>query len=351
MKKSGRASACPICVCVLLCLLSFFSFMTCAFAQEPAPLVPPSPPSEVYVSGIEENRATVSWSPVATATQYTVWVNGQRWTGSSYPGAEIRGLQPYTEYSVYVTAANDAGESGPSTMVTFKTLPPVPGAPATPVVSDVTDTTAVVKWQPLPAWQHIQKYRIYVDGKAVADVNPVEGVQQAQLTNLDPGGHTVAVSGINENREGDLSPAVSFTVQAVPAPAGLVMANRSADSVWITWDSVTGADRYKIYVDGNLVGETKETRYLIKNLEADKEYQVGVSAVLPDGNVSAQATLQAKTLPVSEPLDLGKLTAAGYSYFPDALPGIVAVFAIGGAFAIARLGQYSIGRRLRLLLR
>lgn len=346
MKRFGRARACPICVCLLLCLLSFFSFMTCAFAQEPAPLVPPSTPSEVYVSGIEENRATVSWSPVATATQYTVWVNGQRWAGSSYPGAEIRGLQPYTEYSVYVTAANDAGESSPSTMVTFKTLPPVPGAPTAPLVSDVTETTAVVKWQPLPSWQHIQKYRIYVDGKAVADVNPVEGIQQAQLTNLDPGGHTVAVSGVNENREGDLSPAVSFTVQAVPAPAGLAVANRSADSIWITWDPVSGADRYKIYIDGNPVSETKENRYLIQNLEADKEYQVGISAVLPDGNESARATFSVKTLPLSEPLSLAVLMSTAYKYIPDIMPGLIAVFIIGGAFALAKMGKYSLSRRV-----
>lgn len=348
MKRSGRARACPIYVCLLFCLLSFFSFITSAFAQEPAPLVPPSSPSEVYVSGIEENRATVSWSPVATATQYTVWVNGQRWAGSSYPGAEITGLQPYTEYSVYVTAANDAGESGPSATVTFKTLPPVPGVPTEPVVTEVTESSALVKWQPLPAWQHIHKYRIYVDGKAVADVDPVEGVQQAQLVNLDPGGHTVAVSGINENREGDLSPAVSFTIQAVPAPAGLVMANRSCSSVWLTWDPVTGADRYKIYVDGNLVGETNETRYLIQNLEADKEYQVGISAVLPDGNESARARLAVKTLPLSEPLSLAVLMSTGYKYIPDAMPGIIALFIVGGAFALAKMGKYSLSGRLKI---
>ncbi len=345
--KIKRARAYPIYVCLLVFMFSFF-FATCAFAQEPAPLTPPASPSEVYVSGIEENRATVSWSPVATATQYTVWVNGQRWAGSSYPGAEITGLQPYTEYSVCVTAANDAGESGPSATVTFKTLPPVPGVPTEPVVTEVTESSALVKWQPLPAWQHIHKYRIYVDGKAVADVDPVEGVQQAQLVNLDPGGHTVAVSGINENREGDLSPAVSFTIQAVPAPAGLVMANRSADSIWITWDPITGADRYKIYVDGNLVGETNETRYLIQNLETDKEYLVGVSAMLPDGNESARATLAVKTLPLSEPLSLAVLMSTGYKYIPDAMPGIIALFIVGGAFALAKMGKYSLSRRLKI---
>jgi hypothetical protein len=87
-----------------------------ALAEEPTEpvLMPPSSPSQVTVSGIQETRATVSWSPVPTATQYTVWVDGQRWSGSNHPGVDITGLQPYMEYTVHVTAANDAGESSSS---------------------------------------------------------------------------------------------------------------------------------------------------------------------------------------------------------------------------------------------
>jgi hypothetical protein len=235
--------------------------------------------------------------------------------------------------------------------VNFKTLPPAPTAPQKPEISEVTDSSALVTWQPLPSWQHIQSYRIYVDGKAVADVTPQDGRQAANLTNLQPGSHTVSIAGVNENREGPLSEAVSFTVQAIPAPSGLALGNRSADAIWITWNPVSGAEKYRIFLNGQAAGESFESTYHLSDLQADTQYEIGVAAVFPDGNVSAQATLQAKTLSVSERLDLGKLTAAGYSYFPDALPGIVAVFAIGGAFAIARLGQYSIGRRLRLLLR
>lgn len=350
-EKSGIAI-----LCFIFGALLFFSFLTCASAEEPIsdPIpMPPSFPHEIAVSGIEETRATVSWSPVPTATQYTVWVDGQRWAGSSYPGAEIKGLEPYTEYSVCVSAANDAGESGFSSSVSIKTLPPVPGTPEMPVISDVTDTTAVVKWHSLPAWQYIQRYRIYVDGQPMADVDVDQesGVQAAELANLEPGKHSVAVSALNENREGELSPLVTFTVQAVPAPAGLVMMNRSTDTIWLTWDAVSNVEMYRITVNGMPAGSTKENMFLLQGLDAESEYQIGVSAVLPDGNESAPATLSIKTLPVTEPMTVSNLTSVGEKYMLDFMPGVITVFIIGAAFVLARITQFALTRRWRILIR
>lgn len=307
--------------------------------------IPPAAPAEVYVSGIEDTQATVSWSPVSGATQYTVWVNGQRWAGGPSLSAEIR-LQPYTEYSVYVTAVNADGESSPSPAVQFKTLPPVPAAPERPEISETTGSSAVVKWQPLPAWQYIQKYRIYVDGQPMADVDPREGIQVVELKNLSGGNHTVSVSGINENREGDISPAVIFTVQTAAAPTGLMMSNRTDESIWIIWDTVSGADIYRIYVDGLPVGSTKENRFLLEHMDANTEYQIGVSAVMPDGNESVQTNIQVETLPVSESINLESLKGIAAEYTPDIMPEIIAIFVVGAAFAIARMGKFVFSRRL-----
>ncbi len=304
--------------------------------------IPPAAPAEVYVSGIEDTQATVSWSPVSGAVQYTVWVNSQRWTGGTSLSAEIK-LQPYTEYSVYVTANNADGESSPSPAVQFKSLPPAPSSPDRPEITEVTKTSAIVKWQPLPSSQHIQKYRIYVDGLAMADVDPQEGVQAAELKNLSAGGHTVSITGINENREGNPSPAVSFaTAQTVAAPTGLLMSNRSSDKIWITWDAVSGAE-YRVYVDGLPVGSTKENRFMMEEMDADTEYQIGVSAAM-DGNESMQSTITAKTLPVYEPLSFQNIIS---EYTPDILPFIITIFVIGGAFSIARAGKFVFRRSLR----
>jgi len=312
-----------------------------------APPDPPGAPDSVTVSGITDTSAFVSWSPVPEAETYTVWVDGNRFTGTTGTGTEIKGLEPYTEYAVHVTAANASGESPPSPVVNFRTLPPEPGAPDQLQVVSVTENSAVVRWHPLPSWQHIQFYRIYVDGEPVADVDPLEGLQMANLTNLQAGDHTVAVSGINENCEGPLSQAVSFTVQTVAAPSGLAVTNRSADSIWIMWDPVIGADRYVVLLNGQVAGETRERTFHLKGLDPETQYEIGVKAAFSDGNVSSPATLEAKTLSAPEQLGLAELTGVGSDYFPDVFPGMVVVFAIGGAFVIARLGQYSF-RHFRL---
>lgn len=341
---------------LFLIILAFTGMAGAAFAfaqeEEPImimqealePLVPPASPAEVYVSGIEETRATVSWSPVSGATQYSVWVNGQRWDGSASPGAEIKGLQPYTDYIVYVTAANDAGEGGASPSAQFTTLPPPPDCPAMPEVLEVWDTGATIQWQPLSVQQHIHQYRIYVDGQPVADIEPKEGLQAAELIDLEPGAHYVSVSGINENREGKLSPAIRFTVQAIPAPSGLVVANRSWEKIILTWDDVPGAEKYNLYTDGLLLTEVTENTFVLDNLTSDTDYEISLSAMHPDGNESAQVTIQARTL-VKEDFSLETLMQIVYGYTYDFTPGMIAVFVIGGAFAIARAGKYALERR------
>ena len=337
-------------LCLVLGLLLLAGPIHC-YAQDVPPeeptLFPPSAPYQVTVSGIEEIRATVSWSPVATATQYTVWVDGQRWAGSSCPGAELKGLQPYTEYNIYVTAANDAGESSVSPSVQFLTLPPVPGSPTKPEVIEVWDAGAIIQWQPLPADQYITKYRIYVDGQAVADVDPQEGLQAAELSGLTEGEHQVTVTGINENQEGAPSPPAGFVVASVPAPTGLVLANRSHDKIFVTWDSVPGAE-YRVFVDGAPAGETHDNSYVLTGLQPELSCQVSVAAVLADGNQSDQAHLDVSTTPEPDPdiVTLAGITTSTYDHIPEVMPCIIVIFAIGGALKLARAGKYAIGHRL-----
>lgn len=347
---------------LLLLVIIFLSSPGIAFAEEELPTeLPPelfqpplSPmehnqaplsPSDLCVSGIEDTRVTVSWSPCMGATQYSIWVDGNRWGGSVAPGAELKGLQPYTDYTVYVTAVNDAGESSSSPFVDFTTLPSPPGVPVMPEVMNVSDGGAVIQWSPLPAWQYIQTYRIYVDGQPVADVGPQEGTQAVELFDLEPGAHYISIAGINENREGNLSPVSRFVVQAAPAPTGLVVANRSWDCITFSWDEVPGAEEYCLYVDSSLIAETTESSYTVDNLTSETEYGISLSAKLSDGNETAPAAIQASTK-IKEEASLEAFMQDTYDYTKCFTPGMVILFAVGGAFAIARAAKYSLERRI-----
>lgn len=345
---------------VLAFVLALAFSVPAALSQEPTPVtvvnpvtVSPSPvpqaPAGVNISGVTDTTAAVSWDPVPYATQYSVWVNGQRWAGATGPGAVLEGLQPDTPYTVYVTAASESGESGPSPSVGFTTLPPVPAAPAAPSVVQVEDNAATVQWQPLPPYYKVLFYRLYVDGKAVADVEPQEGMQAARLTNLAPGWHTVAVSGINANREGPQSVPVSFEVQAVEAPAGLKVANRSHDTVWLVWDPVAGAAYYEVSVNDQVQLRTSEASCVISSLQPATAYQVSVVAVMPDGRRSLPAVLGVNTLPAPEPLSVIGLEQEVFSYVGDFTGGLIALFAVAAAFAVARAAKLPFVRRWRVL--
>lgn len=337
----------------LVSALALLSYLPNANALEPTPveitnsvsITPPAAPSAPYglaISGISDAGATISWAPVATANQYSVWINGTRWTGVASPGVTISDLQPYTIYDVYVTAINESGESTPSTTASFTTLPPIPTSPATPIIASVNDNTALINWEPLPPAQFIQVYRVYVDGTPVADVTPQEGIQAANLTNLHEGNHIVSISGINANKEGPLSTPVHFTIGALPAPSGLQMTNHSTDTIWLRWNSVQGAYKYIININGQLAGETQQSNYKLEGLQAGQRCIVDVVAVMPDGNLSQPASIQLDTILADYPLTKESLVQDIFSYCPDVVPGLVMIFVVGASFALARTAKESI---------
>lgn len=322
-----------------------------SYAADPTtpPPIPPSSPTGVTVAGVLDTTAYIAWDPVPGATQYSVFISGRRWMGVTGPGVQLKDLLPNTEYTVYITAANDVGESGPSISVSFRTLPPKPTAPNSPIISQVNDQSATIQWDPLPPYENIKAYRIYVDGQPVADVQPQEGVQAAQLQNLASGVHTVAVAGVNDYGEGPRSAPVRFTVQTIPAPSGLRIYNRSQDTLWLIWDKLQDATKYQVLINSQVVGETVENTFTVKCLQPDQSYQIGLVAVYPDGNVSRTAIIQANTLPETQAITIEAFFSAITPYVRDFTPAFVIVFAIGAASLVARAAS-SIFRKRRWVI-
>ncbi len=304
----------------------------------------PDPPDEVMVSRIEDRSVAITWTPVPGADLYSVWINETRWISSTLPAVNIEGLEPHTDYTVSVTAANNIGESDLSPVVQFITLPPQPVQLAAPKLIKTWSTGATIQWQSLHAEQYAQQYRVYVDGQPVADVTPQAGLQTLDLFDLLPGVHVVQMSGVNENREGEISAPLKFTVQSIPAPAGYKMANRSWDKILVAWDGDSAAEGYNIYCNGVLLASTSETSYLLENLAANSEYIVTLSALHPGGTESEYVDLQVETLPKRD-FTLGLLMSTLYDFAPNMIPSVIILFATGGVFIMATTGKYILSRR------
>ncbi len=86
---------------------------------------PPTPPTNLLVSGVTESTADLSWGASSDnigVTGYNVYLNGQLLGSVASAGATITGLSAGTAYSAYVTAFDGAGNgSSASNIATWTT--------------------------------------------------------------------------------------------------------------------------------------------------------------------------------------------------------------------------------------
>lgn len=82
-------------------------------------LLPPLPPCGLKIEQLDANSATVSWdADYLVGTTYRLYLNDLCISDHGISDTEftISGLEPETEYTLWVTALNELGESGPSTL-------------------------------------------------------------------------------------------------------------------------------------------------------------------------------------------------------------------------------------------
>lgn len=85
------------------------------------PVEIPAVPAGLKAGAATSTSVDLSWTPVSTATGYTVYRDGTKVASSSGASTTVTGLAPETTYSFQVSATNAAGESAKSTAVSVRT--------------------------------------------------------------------------------------------------------------------------------------------------------------------------------------------------------------------------------------
>ncbi|MFE0172310.1 chitinase [Streptomyces sp. NPDC059002] len=85
------------------------------------PVEIPAVPTGLAAGTTTSTTVDLSWSPVSTATGYTVYRDGTKVAAVSGASTTVTGLTPDTAYSFQVSASNAAGESAKSTAVSART--------------------------------------------------------------------------------------------------------------------------------------------------------------------------------------------------------------------------------------
>jgi len=324
-------------ILLMTCML-LITIVTPAFATvQDVNVVPPPVPSApvVTVSGITDTEAHISWPAVASAIQYTVYLNGQTYAGTNNPASVLTGLTPHTAYTVYVIANNAGGDSPASNTVNFTTLSPVPVAVSQPLVQ-TNGTTATVKFNPLAAEYNITAYNIYLDGKLNTSFKPVAGMQTANITGLSVGSHTITITATNDNQEGPQSQPVTLTVSTVPAPLGVQAYNKSSDTIYLNWQAVPGASSYDISLNGHSVGQTYQPSYIAQSLTPNTSYQISIMTVMPDGEQSAGTTITVQTENLTNQISVTSIENYIFTYVPNIKTYLEILFAVIAALLMAQ---------------
>lgn len=137
---------------------------TTSMTTAAAPVVKPTEPTGLLVSGSQPTSVRLTWTTPSSAgtspvTSYIVTVNGSSLGGVTGLFRDLTGLAPNTVYLATVAAVSAAG-TGPSASVTFRTaaapptVAPAAPAPAAPIVAaPVLAEQAITLQTAGPVWR------------------------------------------------------------------------------------------------------------------------------------------------------------------------------------------------------
>ncbi|MGW0903338.1 chitinase [Streptomyces sp. NPDC002853] len=147
------------------------------------PVEIPAVPAGLKAGTTTSTSVDLSWTPVSTATGYTVYRDGTKVASSGGASTTVTGLTPETTYNFQVSATNAAGESAKSTSVSVRTAKGGGGDGGT-----VPKHALTGYWQNFDNGATVQKLRDVssqydIIAVSFADATPTQG----QITfNLDP---------------------------------------------------------------------------------------------------------------------------------------------------------------------
>lgn len=288
----------------------------------------PSTPQNVSINDIESTQFYVNWSKSydnKAVKGYKVYVNDELAKTVVNNGVLITGLEPNTEYSVYVFAFDEAGNtSNKSAVVTQKTSGNVsePCLKNNVIVNITTDkygeetswiitdssnksvasgtgygketTYTIPNCLPNGCYTFVitDKYKDgmccqYGNGSYSVTIGDTEIVKGAEY------GENESTQFCVEN--GEIADSIAPT-----APTNLAQSNQTKTSVDLSWTASTdnvAVKGYEIYQNGNKIASTDKTSYQVTNLAAGQTYSFTVKAFDKVGNFSKASNTLSVTMP------------------------------------------------------
>ena len=264
-------------------------------------------PSNLSAEAVGTSRVDLSWTGASSpqVVEYRIYyADGTLLarvpdTQTTYSDT---GLQPWTVYRYYVTAANGGGnESGPSNVATARTEDgTAPGSPQNLSGAPSGQGEITLTWSAASDPESgIAEYVVYRDD---VETGRTENLTFVDGSLLDDQLYTYRVSAVNgQGLEG--SPAGPIQVQtladeAPDPPRDLTAVALGPDAVELNWrppaddDDIDG---YRVYRDGSPIATTTGTDFEDTGLAPFTTYQYTVTTLGEDGDESAPSNVAVVT--------------------------------------------------------
>jgi fibronectin type 3 domain-containing protein len=256
----------------------------------------PATPTGVKATVQSSTKISVSWDSVSKASDYSIYRAAS--SGGSYSYISSTGSSPYTDtelspnttYYYKVSANNDYGESAQSSYASAKTSAPGEDPPT----GDLSTSWTQGQWE---SWFNS---RSNTDSNALAALEIFFNENLVWIENNLWWYDLVTDWDKDDGKEDEQD--------ALSAPTGVSATAQSSNSVYVSWNYVSGASGYRVYRSDSSYGSYSEigwlydaydTSYTDTGLSPNTTYYYKVSAYSNSAGEGAQSYSVPATIPGS----------------------------------------------------
>lgn len=262
-------------------------------------------PANVRIIDSASDYITIAWDRVEDASGFEVFVNNSFAAYVEEAKFEVDGLSSDTAYTFTVYAVKKTnGEVSEVSPASFSLAAATRLTPPSGLfVKSTTYDTISVDWTASP---DAEKYAVYLNG-ALAEV--VEESEYIFKNLSSSTSYDISVTAVTLTNNQITNESVALTLSDVSTklapPSKLIVTGINHNFAHIQWKAAPGADSYQIYLNGELVGSTGATTYMVDKLKKNTTYTIQVVAVKKEkGKIieaSVPVTIKVTTLVKHDP--------------------------------------------------
>ncbi|WP_248928304.1 S-layer homology domain-containing protein [Paenibacillus hamazuiensis] len=257
----------------------------------------PSSPTSLTRSNVTDTGATLIWTAVSGATSYKLYENGTLLTTVTGTTYGLTGLTPDISRDYTVTAVANNVQSAPSTPVSVTTLLSTPPALTADASNNDTAHAIDITFTDIPAWRGVVS-AVYDGGTPLASSQYTLSAGKITINAgvLGVGNHNIIVKAAGY-ADANVTQPINAAATPPSVPTNLSASNTTETGTTLTWDTVTGATYYNVYMNGTFIAKvTSGTSYSVTNLSSATAYNFTVSAANADGESAKSTPVNVTTL-------------------------------------------------------